>query len=367
MSSTSLNAQTWSVSEVKFMKPRVNDGGKGKSVTMISTQLSTSLRLSTPVMSTWGISDFVDPKTGLSDGKYTISLQFPSDDQPDSDTAVFLAKFKELEENVLDAAVQYSELWWGEKRSRDMVKMIYNPSLKYPKIQGTQRPDHTRSPTLRAKVYLAQQTGKWDLEIYDAQKNLIFPEEGNDGAHPKDYVPSQSKVACLIQCGSLWFTGAGWGITWKVLQAVVIPPEKFKYVGGTKRCLVDGEFVPAGAAAAAAPPAAAATQPSRARNNNNDVMAGVLVDDSDDEDVPPPPPLSAPAPSTPSDPVAAAATSSTSVEETTAATADIAAAIDSTPKSNDLSSSLEPAPKKKKMVVQRQKSTSSAGGDASAK
>jgi hypothetical protein len=34
-----------------------------------------------------------------------------------------------------------------------------------------------------------------------------------------------SKVACVIQCGGIWYNGKAWGITWKLIQCVVKPKE----------------------------------------------------------------------------------------------------------------------------------------------
>ena len=40
---------------------------------------------------------------------------------------------------------------------------------------------------------------------------------------PLDLVPKYSQIACIIQCGGLWFGGKGWGYTWKLNQAVIKP------------------------------------------------------------------------------------------------------------------------------------------------
>ena len=46
-----------------------------------------------------------------------------------------------------------------------------------------------------------------------------------------DFVPKLSNVACVIQCGGLWFGGKGWGITWRVKQIVVKPREVVSIFG----------------------------------------------------------------------------------------------------------------------------------------
>jgi len=72
-----LSNSDWNTSAIRYMQPKINDRG-GKSINIISTQSNRSLHISTPLMMTWGISDFVDEKTGESDGKFSMSLVFPN-------------------------------------------------------------------------------------------------------------------------------------------------------------------------------------------------------------------------------------------------------------------------------------------------
>jgi len=167
---------------------------------------------------TWGISDFIDEKTGEADGKYSISLNFPNNEYKEKATTEFLEKLQEFENQILDDAVKNSELWWGEEMSREICKHSFYPILKYPKVKGTTKIDYTKSPSIRAKVPFYQ--GKWGVELYDAQQNIIFPCE-DPGQTPIDFVPKQSNIACVLQCGGIWIGGKGWGITWKLVQCVV--------------------------------------------------------------------------------------------------------------------------------------------------
>ena len=54
-----LNVNDWEPAQLKYMLPKVNDKG-GKSINIISKQTSRSLHISTPLLMTWGIADFVD-------------------------------------------------------------------------------------------------------------------------------------------------------------------------------------------------------------------------------------------------------------------------------------------------------------------
>jgi hypothetical protein len=222
-----ISVDQWNTSGIRYMQPKVNDRG-GKSINIISTQSNRALHLSTPLMMTWGISDYTDEKTGESDGKFTISLNFPNDQYNTEATDQFLKKLKEFENQILDDAVKNSEAWFGDELSRDVVKHNFFPFLKYSKDKNTKKIDLTKPPAIRAKV--PNYDGRWAIEIYDTNQKLIFPCD-NDRMTPQDFITKLSKVACVIQCGGLWFGGKGWGITWKLNQCVVKPQEVVSVYG----------------------------------------------------------------------------------------------------------------------------------------
>lgn len=222
-----LNTNDWDTSAVRYMQPKINDRG-GKSINIISTQSNRSLHISTPLMMTWGISDFVDEKTGESDGKFSMSLVFPNDDYKTPASTMFLDKLKAFENQILDDAVKYSDAWFGEELSREVVKHNFFPFLKYTKDKLTKKIDPTKSPSIRARV--PNYNNKWGVEIYDTASNLLFPCD-NVNMTPMDFVPKKSQVATVLQCGGLWFGGKGWGVTWKVNQCVVKPQEVISVYG----------------------------------------------------------------------------------------------------------------------------------------
>ena len=214
-----VSSSEWKTSALRYMQPKVNDRG-GKSINIISTQSNRSLYVSTPLLMTWGISDFVDEKTGESDGKFSMSLAFPNEVYATPATTDFLAKLKAFENQILDDAVKNSEAWFGEEMSREVAKHTFFPFLKYSKDKLTKKTDFSKPPTIRAKV--PNYNGKWNVEVYDTKRTLLFPCD-NDNLTPMDFVPARSNVACVLQCGGLWFGGKGWGITWKLNQCVVKP------------------------------------------------------------------------------------------------------------------------------------------------
>jgi len=173
------------------------------------------------MMMTWGISDFIGDN-GESDGKFSMSLNFPNQEYAKPATDQFLQKLKDFENQILDDAVKNSELWWGEEMSREVCKHTFFPFLKYTKNKDTKKVDPSKPPSIRAKV--PYYDGRWAVEIYDTQMNKIFPCE-NENLTPMDFVQKLSQVACVLQCGGIWIGGKGWGLTWKLIQCVVKPRE----------------------------------------------------------------------------------------------------------------------------------------------
>lgn len=221
-----LNVSEWETSSLRYMQPKISDRG-AKTINMVSTQSNRALHLSVPLMMTWGISDYVNEQ-GESDGKFSMSLNFPNSEYTTDATDEFLKKLKDFENQILDDAVKYSDAWFGEELSREVVKHNFFPFIKYSKDKLTKKIDNTKPPSLRARVPCYN--GKWDIEIYDTKAERIFPCE-NDSLTPMDFVPKLSNVACVIQCGGLWFGGKGWGITWRVKQIVVKPREVVSIFG----------------------------------------------------------------------------------------------------------------------------------------
>jgi len=294
-----LETSEWTPSAIKYMAPKVNDRG-GKSISMISKQTNRSLHISTPLLMTWGITDFVDEKTGESDGKYSLSLQFPNEEYSNTQVRDFLQKLKDFETQILSDAVANSELWWGEEMSLAVCKHTFFPFLKYSRNKDTKKIDTTKPPSIRAKV--PYYDGKWNVELYDTKSELIFP---CDQPHltPVDFVPKQSQIACVLQCGGIWIGGKGWGLTWKLVQGVVKPREIVSVFGkchiklsAEERTIIETQKL---VEDADDEPVAQVAVPAPAKQAPPSLQTQTRVEDSDDEDAAPvaePEPEPAPAP-----------------------------------------------------------------------
>lgn len=231
-----LEFENWEPASVRYMQPRVNDRG-GKSISIISTQLNRLLYVSTPCMSTWGMSDYVN-EAGESDGKFSMTLRFPNPDYETSSTKEFLKKMKDFEALVIEDAVKNSELWWGEETPREVLKHNFFPFITYAKDKVTKKNDMSKPPKMKVKV--PNYNGKWSVEVYDPEQNCLFPNDDTEQT-PVDFVPKNSEVKCLIQCAGIWIGGKGWGVTWKLMQCIVKPPAKLTVFGKCHISLSDND------------------------------------------------------------------------------------------------------------------------------
>jgi hypothetical protein len=256
-------------SDISYAKAKINPSG-GKNIAIMNGKVRKNTMLSTPLMLTWGMSEFNDDKTGKR--SFELSLQFPNAEYPDRDGEVFLEKMKEFEAKVKADAVTNAKDWFGKpKMSAEVVDALWTPMLKYPKNKESGEFDYARAPTLRVKV--PYWDGDWKVELYDMEQRQLWPSEDLDS--PVELIPKLTKVACVIQCGGIWFANGKFGVTWKLFQAVVKPPTSLR--GKCHIRLTEGDKE----RMASAP--GNVREDEQHDDDDDNATTGVTVQDSDDE------------------------------------------------------------------------------------
>ena len=237
---------------------------------------------------TWGVSDYTDEKTGESDGKFTMSLNFPNSDYSNKQSEAFLEKLKEFEDHIVDDAVKHTEAWFGKERSREVIKDSFFPFIKYPRDKLTKKLDLSKAPNIRVKV--PNYGGEWkNLEIYDTKQQLLFPCD-NENLTPIDLIPKKSQVACVIQCGGIWTAGGNsWGVIWKLNQCVVKPPTDVSIFGKCNVMLSESEIETLESQPESDPAAVNEDEVEVFESTSSD-KKDTTVEDSDDDDEPAPTP-----------------------------------------------------------------------------
>jgi len=201
---------------LSYTPPKSNTSG-GKSVNILNKESKKAFYLSTPLLMTWGISDY--------DGnqRYEMSLQFPGPEYHNDKTSALLKVMTDFESKIKKDAITNSKEWFGKKiESSEVIDALFTPILKYPKSKETGEPDNNKSPSIRAKVPCYD--GEWKTNIYNVNYEKIFPVSGQS-LTPMDFISKTDKVACVLQCGGIWFANGKFGVTWRLHQAVIQPRE----------------------------------------------------------------------------------------------------------------------------------------------
>lgn len=216
--------------DITFADPKVNPKTSGKSVGIISTKNKSSLKLRFPLALTWGAQSFTDQSSGRE--SYSMSIQFPGDGYKTPQTDKWLQSMTDMEEVVLTHVMaNWKKLFNKPTPSREVADALYTRSLKYSKDQSTGEVNMTKSPSM--KVKLGYWDGKFDCEIYSPEGKMLYSNETHPDSSPVELIPKASQTAVIVQCGGIWFAGGKFGVTWKLLQAVVKPKPTMK-----GRCLI---------------------------------------------------------------------------------------------------------------------------------
>ena len=220
MADTVIESTEFKCENIKYSSPKANSAG-GKAVNIYNRQTNSRLNISTPMMLTWGASDFVDPKTGEGNGKFEMTLQFPTDEYNTDELRQFLDNMKAFEEKIKSDALKNSKDWFGKiHKSSEVVDALYTPMLKYSKDSNTGEYNYSKPPSIRVKLPIWE--GVWKCEVYDDDGVCLFP--NSKGITPVSLIPKATNVKVLMTCGGIWFAHGKFGVTWKLIQAMVQKP-----------------------------------------------------------------------------------------------------------------------------------------------
>jgi len=220
MADTLIEATEFKCENIKYSSPKANAAG-GKAVNIYNRQTNSRLNLSTPLMLTWGASDFVDPKSGEGNGKFEMTLQFPTEEYNNDELRKFLDNMKAFEEKIKSDALKNSKDWFGKiHKSSEVVDALYTPMLKYSKDPNTGEYNYSKPPSIRVKIPIWE--GVWKCEVYDDDGVCLFP--NTKGITPVTLIPKATNVKVLMTCGGIWFANGKFGVTWKLIQAMVQKP-----------------------------------------------------------------------------------------------------------------------------------------------
>lgn len=274
-------ADDFSIKNVTYAKPRTNPSG-GKNVAIMDSSIKKQLAISTPLMLTWGVNEWIDENTGKK--SYDLSLQFPREtDDNFAKCQKLLSSLKEFEEKLLEDALTNSKEWFGKKYDlAPVVEALFTPMLRYSKDKNSGEIDYSRAPSLRVKMPFWD--GKYNVELYDMHNEMIFPNVDDDSLSPLTLISKGQKIAAIIKCGGIWFANGKFGVTWKLVQAVVQPRVSLR-----GKCHIQLD-------ASERSTLQAAAQEVEVEDDEEETCVATEVDNSDDEETLPQPPPPQPEP-----------------------------------------------------------------------
>jgi len=239
-SPTIVKNANFDIDSVGFKPVTVNKNGKGKTVQL--TFSGGPLMMQTPLILTWGVNERIPQEGSGGRISYDMALQF---NQNSSSVIQFRKNLEAIQNKILTAAQkEKASEWFGKsKMNGEVLKELMYPILKHRSLKDsegnwTSEPDYDSDPTM--KIKLGYWEGKFNVELYDMEKKLLFLPEGygNDTAvkpqgskTPMELIPKGSNVIAVIKCTGLWFAGGRFGVTWRLEVAHVKQPFRLKGSG----------------------------------------------------------------------------------------------------------------------------------------
>jgi len=144
--------------------------------------------------------------------KYSVDLKLRGYDDPANHpkNATLFKALSALDDFMLDQAEKNSVAWFKGAKSRAVLAELYTPTVRFAvEKDGSRKP---YPPTVKASLRKQRNSDEFDVELYD---DKLVPLKG---IPLEDVVVKGSVLTVLIQCTSVWFAGAKFGLSWKATQ-----------------------------------------------------------------------------------------------------------------------------------------------------
>ncbi len=134
---------------------------------------------------------------------------------------IFYNFLLDLQEKVIQEAVKNSKKWFGKDRSeslvRETMKLFLGPSVE--RINGEWVPSGKYPPGLKMKVGVYD--GRVAMDVTDHTGKAVLVDIDNI----TEVFPKRVDASVVV-APSIYVTGTGFGVTWRVTFAKVSPPQR---------------------------------------------------------------------------------------------------------------------------------------------
>jgi hypothetical protein len=145
--------------------------------------------------------------------KYSVELSLRGYDEADSKMQQFYNTLSSLDEYMIEQGVRNSKQWFKADLSRDVIKAFYTPVVKWSKDkEGNVKP---YPPNIKLNLRKKRDSDAFDVQCYDDQRNLYR------GISLEELLVRGTQMTSLIQCTGVWVAGSKYGLSWKLVQAMI--------------------------------------------------------------------------------------------------------------------------------------------------
>jgi hypothetical protein len=145
--------------------------------------------------------------------KYSVDICLTGYDDAGSKTQQFYNVLQSLDDFMIEQGVRNSKQWFKSELSRDVIKAFYTPVLKWSKDKdGNVKP---YPPNVKLNLKKKRDSDLFDVQCYDDQRTLYrnIPLE--------ELLVRGTQMTSLIQCTGVWVAGSKYGLSWKLVQAMI--------------------------------------------------------------------------------------------------------------------------------------------------
>ena len=148
--------------------------------------------------------------------QYSIDLSFRGADQR-PEVKAFLDAIKSIDDFMLTEGAKNSKAWFRQEMTREMVSIMYTPSVKISKDKEGNPLDYP--PNIKLK--LKKNGDDFLTKFYDTKGTPY------KGVPVQDLLVKGVQVTAIIECTGMWLAGGKFGLTWNAKQVAINKlPEK---------------------------------------------------------------------------------------------------------------------------------------------
>ncbi len=133
----------------------------------------------------------------------------------------------DMQEGILETATKNSAKWFGRSRDRavlaDLMKSLVSPSVE--KLNGEWVATGKYPPSLKMKAPVYDGNVAMDVANFDGKPLKVTVDDEGSPSHITRVFPKRVEASIVVQ-PSIYVSGQGFGVTWRITYARVSPPQR---------------------------------------------------------------------------------------------------------------------------------------------